>query len=322
MNLYMSIDNQYIKIYNRESILLQKHFLETDFSDHNTCTAESYYSYNEQYINTLILCAGTLYIQIHENVYYLQNGALTLAAQIPSYCISSSTSKFGRMFSFKGNLYVQNGIDSLFMLKDNKFEYVKFMNIDFFQFCDKVFAFSSRQSQIWRVNDNLELEYICGVEPNAQVQFCSGGVIVISGGWGNTYILDMSSGSVLRIPMLNYERQLADTGVQMGSYMLCNLFGNQVLARMKEQYNAFLTEQTNEIYKREIWKCISFKVLFTHCKELLEIWYDYKVQKPFKKIESQIKVQLHQLKSQIVEATRVWNIMSNMYMNSLQTHEQ
>ncbi|CAL6061962.1 Conserved_hypothetical protein [Hexamita inflata] len=147
-DLFLSIDTNVIKIINKQ-FQTQSEF-KTDVTFTET---------GRSYLYRPVLYRGTVFVQSDEKVYALKDQNLEFVATIPKFTFRQSEYALNCLFESNNQLYAHDNNDSLYILKNGKFEFVKGLAAcQLYQFGDQVYAIGQR---IWKLNTNtMQLDII------------------------------------------------------------------------------------------------------------------------------------------------------------------
>ncbi|CAL6016942.1 Conserved_hypothetical protein [Hexamita inflata] len=138
---------------------------------------------------------GIIYIQIFDDIYFVQNGSLQHLCQISAINEISQisndqrSSQRGQLFAINNQLYL-SGLEQLYIYNNGKFKYVKeivkekvLLNKqqcqDYFcQFGNNVFCLKS--NQVFRVQANLQFTSILKTACDFEILCVQGGIIMLS----------------------------------------------------------------------------------------------------------------------------------------------
>ncbi|CAL5985040.1 Conserved_hypothetical protein [Hexamita inflata] len=267
-DLYLTVENNRIRIVNREFLIIGEIKVDFDFytgyKNPNYCHGAT--SVFSPQLYTACICRGVIYIQYFDKIYKIRDAGLVFVVKIPDLRLQHYDSFFHRMFTLNDDLFVNSLFGYAYILRDDKLHMVQSIGECFYQFAKQIVVWTQKKETLQQLQQNLDIKYI-GIFSNMRYfSFVGGGTLIFhSDECKNTLIFNMLDQSIVEsteqfyhVDKIKNKLELGSTGLQLPDKELVQLFGNDFPSRIQKEFENDLREQISKYpnYLVEIQKII------------------------------------------------------------------
>ncbi|CAL6088512.1 Hypothetical_protein [Hexamita inflata] len=134
----------------------------------------------------------------------------------------------------------------------------------------------------------------------------------------------------LDVPLRTYRRRgsnsskqlsLGDAGLQLHDATLSNLFGGEIIPRMKRVYENYLTQQMNFSYKYEISQLLTLTILLNNISPIINSKYSKTLDR-FNGVNERVLSKLYGCKKEIAEVGGLFGRVGAKYLELFDNAQQ
>ncbi|CAL5987575.1 Conserved_hypothetical protein [Hexamita inflata] len=182
LKLYVVVCDNLLQICNHNQIVIYQKQVDFNFYESYTNDLNKFGGMRvlQAHLYQPVISKGKIYFMCFNQIYVLKDSNIQHLVSVPLWVeqIVSPDKFICQLFSFKDDLYVSSSKGIVYQVEDNMLFYIKHFQGQFYQYCDTVLCYSSRDGFMYQIVDNFEFVKLFEVGLQWDLQFCGGGILI------------------------------------------------------------------------------------------------------------------------------------------------
>ncbi|CAL5976602.1 Conserved_hypothetical protein [Hexamita inflata] len=182
LKLYVVVCDNLLQICNHNQIVIYQKQIDFNFYESYTNDLNKFGGMRvlQAHLYQPVISKGNIYFMCFNQIYVLKDTSIHQLVSVPLWVeqIVSPDKFICQLFSYKDDLYVSSSKGIVYQVEDNMLFYIKHFQGQFYQYCDTVLCYSSRDGYIYQIVDNFEFVKLFEVGLQWDLQFCGGGILI------------------------------------------------------------------------------------------------------------------------------------------------